>query len=124
MQLTSTSFANGRPILAEFAFCAIDAKTHTTLSLNRNPHFAWSDAPAVSKSFARICHDSDVPSKGVDVNQEGRSVPTALPRVDFFHWVLIDIPASVSNMAAGEFSSSVTTRQSRSDCAERHAPGD
>jgi phosphatidylethanolamine-binding protein (PEBP) family uncharacterized protein len=39
-----------------------------------------------------ICHDPDVPSKGDDVNQEGRGVPASLPRVDFFHWVLVDLP--------------------------------
>ena len=62
------------------------------LSANRNPDFAWSDAPAGTRSFALVCHDPDVPSRGDDVNQEGRVVPASLPRVDFFHWVL-DRPA-------------------------------
>jgi hypothetical protein len=44
------------------------------------------------------------------VNQEGRVVPASLPRVDFFHWVLVDLPASVAAVAAGEFASSVTAR--------------
>jgi phosphatidylethanolamine-binding protein (PEBP) family uncharacterized protein len=39
-----------------------------------------------------VCHDPDVPSKGDDVNKEGRKVPASLPRVDFFHWVLVDLP--------------------------------
>jgi phosphatidylethanolamine-binding protein (PEBP) family uncharacterized protein len=39
-----------------------------------------------TKSFAIVCHDPDVPSKGDDVNQEGRAVPRSLARVDFFHW--------------------------------------
>jgi Raf kinase inhibitor-like YbhB/YbcL family protein len=37
-------------------------------------------------------------------------VPAALPRVDFFHWVLIDLPATVNNVVAGEFSHEVTPR--------------
>jgi Raf kinase inhibitor-like YbhB/YbcL family protein len=110
MKLNSENFLDGKPIPAEFAFCKIDAATHATLSANRNPQLAWRDTPGGTKSFALICHDPDVPSKGDDVNQEGRTVPASLPRVDFFHWVLIDIPATVSGVAAGEFSSSVVAK--------------
>ena len=108
MKLASTSFADGGAIPAEYAFCAPDAKTHATLSKNRSPHLAWSGAPAATRSYAIVCHDPDVPSRGDDVNQEGRVVPAALARVDFFHWVLVDLPASVTSVAAGEFASSVT----------------
>jgi Raf kinase inhibitor-like YbhB/YbcL family protein len=110
MKLHSASFQDKEPIPAEFAFCVMDAKIHATLSANQNPHLAWSDAPAGTRSFALICHDPDVPSKGDDVNQEGRHVPASLPRVDFFHWLLIDIPASVSSIAAGEYSSAVVAK--------------
>ena len=110
MKLTSTSFADHAPMPAEFAFCAMDAKAHATLSSNQNPHFSWHDAPAGTKSFALICVDPDVPSKGDDVNKEGSVVLASLPRVDFFHWVLIDIPAARNRIAAGEFSSSVTAK--------------
>lgn len=108
MKLTSTSFADGGAIPAEFAFCAPDPKGHATLSKNRNPHLAWSDVPSGTKSFAILCHDPDVPSRGDDVNQEGRVVPASLARVDFFHWVLVDLPADARVVETGEFSSSVT----------------
>ena len=88
----------------------MDSATHATLSSNRNPHLAWREAPAEAKSFVVICHDPDVPSKGDDVNKEGRVVPESLPRVDFFHWVLVDIPASITESGAGEYSSSVTSK--------------
>lgn len=110
MKLTSTSFANGDKIPGEFSFCTPDPTHHVCLGKNLNPHLAWSDAPAGTKSFAIICHDPDVPSEGTDVNQEGRTVPAALPRVDFFHWVLIDLPATINSIAEGEFSSNVTPR--------------
>jgi len=110
MQLTSASFTDDGPIPAEFAFCAMDAKTHATLSQNRSPQLAWAGAPAGTRSFAIICHDPDVPSRGGDVNQEGRVVPSTLPRVDFFHWVLADLPAAVTSVAAGEFASGVSAR--------------
>ena len=108
MKLTSTSFADGGAIPAEYAFCAPDAKTHATLSKNRNPQLAWSGAPGSTKSYAIVCHDPDVPSRPDDVNKEGRAVRASLARVEFFHWVLVDLPASVTSVAAGEFSSSVT----------------
>jgi Raf kinase inhibitor-like YbhB/YbcL family protein len=110
MRLTSTSFADGGAIPAEFAFCAPDPKGHATLSKNRSPHLAWSDVPSGTRSFAIVCHDPDVPSKGDDVNQEGRVVHASLARVDFFHWVLVDLPASVRAVEAGEYASSVTPR--------------
>jgi Raf kinase inhibitor-like YbhB/YbcL family protein len=110
MQVTSTSFRDGGAIPAEFAFCAMDAKTHATLSQNRSPQLSWTGAPSATKSFAIVCHDPDVPSRGDDVNQEGRVVPATLARVDFFHWVLVDLPPSVGSVAAGEFSSSVSPR--------------
>lgn len=110
MQLWSDSFKNGDPIPVEFAFGAIDPKTRVTLAANRNPHLAWKDVPAGTKSFALICHDPDVPSKPDDVNHEGRQVPADLPRVDFFHWVLVDLPASTQSIAAGEYSDGVTAR--------------
>ena len=110
MKVTSQSFADGGVIPAEFAFCAPDSRTHVTLSSNRNPHLEWKDVPDGTKSFAILCHDPDVPSRGDDVNQEGRSVPAMLPRVDFFHWVLVDLPASVAAIDEGQFASSVTAR--------------
>jgi Raf kinase inhibitor-like YbhB/YbcL family protein len=110
MKLTSSSFADGGVIPAEFAFCAPDPRTKVTLSKNRNPNLTWSAVPAGTKSFAVICHDPDVPSRGDDVNREGRTVSKSLPRIDFFHWVLIEIPATVPAISAGEFSSAVTPR--------------
>ncbi|WDD90870.1 YbhB/YbcL family Raf kinase inhibitor-like protein [Burkholderia sp. FERM BP-3421] len=110
MKLTSHSFENGQPIPGEFAFAVPDAATHVALSANRNPHLAWSGAPEGTQSFVVVCHDPDVPSRGDDVNQEGRIVPAALPRVDFFHWLLLDIPAATTEIAAGSESDGVTPR--------------
>jgi len=110
MKLWSDSFSDNGNIPGKLAFCVMDAKTHAALSDNRNPHLAWSGVPAGTQSLVVICHDRDVPSKGDDVNQEGCIIPADLPRVDFFHWTLIDLPASLSAIAEGEFSSAVTAR--------------
>jgi Raf kinase inhibitor-like YbhB/YbcL family protein len=110
MKLWSDSFQDNNAIPGEFAFCVIDPATHVKLSTNRNPHLAWQGAPEGTKSYALICHDYDVPSRGDDVNKEGRIIPPDLPRVDFFHWVLVDIPAHVTSLIAGSHSSGVTPR--------------
>ncbi len=96
MNLWSDSFADGEAIPPAFAFGKPDATSHVTLSGNRNPHLAWDDVPDGTKSFALIVHDYDVPSRPDDVNQAGRVVPADLPRVDFFHWVLFDLPADAA----------------------------
>lgn len=110
MKLTSKSFADGGRIPGEYAFAIPDAAHHVKLSANRNPHLAWDAAPAATRSFAVICHDYDVPSKPDDVNQQGREIPSALPRIDFFHWTLIDIPPAQRAIDAGSFSHQVTPR--------------
>ncbi len=110
MKLTSSSIQDNGKIPPEFAFCAPDPKTHVTLSGNRNPELAWSDVPAATLSFALLCHDPDVPGKPDDVNQEGRTIPATLPRIDFYHWVLVDLPADARSIEAGEFSDGVTAR--------------
>ena len=110
MKLHSSSFTEGARIPGEFAFAVIDAKSHVALSGNRNPHLAWSDVPAGARSFVLLCVDPDVPSRGDDVNQEGRTVPADLPRVDFFHWTVIDLPADTREIGAGTHSQGVTTR--------------
>lgn len=110
MKLTTQSFAEGARIPTEFAFCAIDPVTHVTLAPNRNPQLAWSEVPDGTQSFVLIAHDPDVPSRGDDVNQEGKTVPASLPRVDFFHWVLIDLPADTREIAAGSHTDGVTPR--------------
>ncbi len=110
MKLTSSSFGDGQPIPAEFAFCAPDPQTHVTLSRNRNPELSWSDLPAGTRSLVLTCHDYDVPSKPDDVNKEGVTIPPSLFRVDFYHWLLVDLDPASGPIRAGEFSDGVTPR--------------
>ena len=110
MKLWSTSWSNGDRIPARYAAGKVDASGGVGFSDNLNPHLAWDEVPAGTRSFALICHDFDVPSRGDDVNQPDREVPSDLPRVDFFHWVLVDLPAGVRELAEGEFSRGFTSR--------------
>ena len=110
MQLTSLALTDGQPIPAEYAFCKMASVGHVALSQNRNPALAWSGLPASTGSLVLICHDPDVPTVAKDVNIDGRTVPADLPRTDFFHWVLVDIPPSRAGIDAGAMSNSVTAR--------------
>ena len=110
MKLRSDSFQDGQPIPGEYAFCVIDPKSHVTLSGNRNPHLAWDDVPAATRSFVLICHDVDVPSKPDDLFKDDREIPSTLPRVDFYHWVLVDLPADERSIAVASYSKEVTPR--------------
>jgi len=110
MKLSSHSFANGATIPARYAFGKIDPQARIALSENCNPHLAWNEVPDGTQSFVLLCHDPDVPGQPDDVNQEGREIPASLPRVDFNHWVLIELPADAREIQDGAYSSTVTPR--------------
>jgi Raf kinase inhibitor-like YbhB/YbcL family protein len=109
MKLWSEAWRNGEAIPERFAAGRLTADG-VGFSDNLSPPLQWSDLPAGTRSLVLICHDFDVPSVGTDVNQPDREVPADLPRVDFFHWALVDLPASVSSLAEGQWSRGFTAR--------------
>ena len=108
MRFTSSVLRDQQPIPAEFAFGIPDPDQHVTLGANRNPPLEWSNLPTGTQSLVLICYDRDVPTRADDVNQESRVVPADLPRTDFFHWILVDLPPAPARILAGEFSDGVT----------------
>jgi Raf kinase inhibitor-like YbhB/YbcL family protein len=110
MGMWSNSFNRDGVIPQEFAFCMMDPANHVKFSANRNPHIGWYQLPPETKSFVLICRDTEVPSRGDDVSREGKTVPANLSRVDFFHWILVDIPPHIRAIEAGACSDGVTAR--------------
>jgi Raf kinase inhibitor-like YbhB/YbcL family protein len=121
VKLTSESFSDMGKIPGRCAFAVPDAKTHVRLSDNRNPQLAWSDLPPGTRSLVLVCHDRDVPSRPDDVNKEDRQVPKTLPRVNFYHWLLVDLKPFDAPIAEGEFSNRVTPRGKSGPQAARGA---
>lgn len=104
MKIASASITDHQSIPPDYAFCARQPAEPG----NRNPDLNWTDVPEGTRSLALICHDPDVPQSFEDANQEGRTVAKDAPRRDFYHWVLVDIPAETSGIADGEYSDRVT----------------
>ncbi|WP_430474565.1 YbhB/YbcL family Raf kinase inhibitor-like protein [Thalassospira lucentensis] len=108
MKLHIQGWNEGAPIPNKFAFGKIPTEGRFELAENINPAIFWTDIPKGTKSFALICHDSDVPSSGENVNIEGKTISPDLPRVDFYHWVVANIPSSTTKIDEGQASNRVT----------------
>ena len=108
MDLKILSFGNGDTIPSEYVLGAPSDEGHGTFGGNRSPHLRWSGTPEGTQSLAVIMYDADAPTVPDDVNQEGRTVPRDLPRADFHHWVLVDIPATTTELKEGADSDAVT----------------
>jgi uncharacterized protein (TIGR04168 family)/Raf kinase inhibitor-like YbhB/YbcL family protein len=109
MQLESQNLKDGQRLPAANAM-GVPAPGGAQPGANKSPHLKWSGAPAGTKSFAVVCIDVDVPTKPDDVNKPDRSVPYDLPRTEFTHWLLVDVPASVTELNEGQDAEGMTAR--------------
>ena len=105
MRIHSDSFEHRQPIPAKFALGAPGG-----FGGNRNPHLAWDDAPAGTRSFALLCIDTDAPTDGALVANAAVPIPVAHPRGDFVHWAVADIPAGTREIPAGSCSDGLRQR--------------
>lgn len=77
--LKSDDVAPGSKIKNEFVFNGMDCKGD-----NRSPELHWTQAPKGTKSFAVTLYDPDAPTGS-----------------GFWHWVVINIPATQTALAKG-----------------------
>jgi Raf kinase inhibitor-like YbhB/YbcL family protein len=72
--VTSTDVADGEPMADHHAFAAG----------NTSPQLSWSGFPAETKAFVVTCFDPDAPVVS-----------------GFWHWILVNIPATVTELPTG-----------------------
>jgi len=110
LKVTVQGIAEGARIPAENAFGVPGDGVLFTFGPNVSPAISWSAGPAGTRSYAVIMHDASVPTVFDNANQEGKTIAADLPRMDFFHWILVDIPAGTTQIAKGAESTAVVPK--------------
>ena len=80
--VTSTGFKDGDYMPKDFILSADFG--FGCAGGNKSPQLKWSGAPAETKSFAVTCYDPDAPTGS-----------------GFWHWLVVNIPANVGELAQG-----------------------
>ncbi|MET8147656.1 YbhB/YbcL family Raf kinase inhibitor-like protein [Actinoplanes sp. NPDC049668] len=75
--LTSADLTDGRPLDELYAHTSVGGK-------NLSPQLSWSGFPAETRGFVVTCFDPDAPTGS-----------------GFWHWVAVNLPASVTELARG-----------------------
>lgn len=111
-----TGIEAGKPIAERFAYCAADGQGVTRPGGNISPAIAWQDAPDNAESFFMMVVDRDVPADFGPANKAGQTIPAGVPRRNFYHWLVADIPPAVARIGEGEH---VIGQKGRNSFAER-----
>lgn len=94
--------APGGHLPAQYAVCIAKTPGHMGFGQDINPEISWSPGPKGTQSYAIFLEDTDSPATHRDwMNKPGKILTASLPRHIFFHWVLVDIPATTTSIAEG-----------------------
>jgi Raf kinase inhibitor-like YbhB/YbcL family protein len=107
MELTSRSLTEQQAVPSDNAMGVLGDEGPSA-GPNKSPHLKWSGFPPNTKSFAIICVDLDAPTNAADANKTDRSIAYDCERSDFYHWVLVDIPPTITELKEGADSEGVT----------------
>ncbi len=113
MKLSSRSFRDGQRMPGRCAFARKSPSGHIRLAENLSPQLSWAAVPSAARSLVLTAIDVDCPSSGDDVNREDREVAADLPRVEFVHWLMIDLPPDLRSLAEGACSQGVVAHGKR-----------
>ena len=102
LAVTVEDIAANATIPAAYALCKATPEGKSTAGENIRPGISWANAPAQTQSFAIIVSDPDVPASFKDASKDGVTVKADAPRQLFFHWGLVDIPATTTSIPGGK----------------------
>jgi Raf kinase inhibitor-like YbhB/YbcL family protein len=87
----------------KYAFCIPNEAEHIGPGENISPAISWSPGPEGTQSYAILVVDPDVPGESAmaSFNKEGETIAESAERQDFYHWVLVDIPADTTSFEEG-----------------------
>ncbi len=101
LTVKAEGIGNNGYIGPEYAFCVPSPKGHVKEGQDKSIGLSWSKGPEGTQSYAVIAVDPDVPTVFDDAGKEGKTLSKDMPRKNFYHWVLLDIPASITSIPAG-----------------------
>jgi Raf kinase inhibitor-like YbhB/YbcL family protein len=102
LTVESSSIADGQPIPEAYAVHTPTPDGRSEFGGgDRSPHLRWSGEPVGTRSFAVSVVDPDAPADRNRMGVEGLSLGGDEPRVEFAHWLVVDIPADVHEVPEG-----------------------
>jgi hypothetical protein len=102
LSIESSSLEDGKPIAERYSVATPtpDGKAEMAGG-DVSPNLRWSGEPQGTRSFAVSVVDPDVPADASRMAVEGISLGEDEARVEFAHWLVVDIPAEVHEIPEG-----------------------
>lgn len=102
LAVTVENLSDGKAIPPEYALCVPSPEGKSGPGQNKRPTIHWTGAPQGTQSIAVFMMDPDVPTDFTDAGVEGKTIAATAPRQDFFHYGVVNIPATATALAGGD----------------------